>query len=147
MRLTTEPATLAVGEHKVILSALSHESAMAVSRAVDADPRRLALGHAIVSTMPKVPPVGHPDHAELNIQWHEAHCALSPSRAAAVAYLGEMRIKEDGLALAAMVHAVDGNYGPTALPERVAWLEEAIGLDKLKAEVRAWLGDATEGKE
>lgn len=147
MRLTTEPEVVTVDGRAIKMAALSHEETLEVGRAVAADPRRLALGHAIVSAMPKVPHVGHPDHAELNIRWHEAHCELSPSRAAAVAYLGEMRLKEDAFAVAAMVREVDGERGPDGLAERAAWLAEIADLDKLKAAVRAWLGDAAEGKE
>lgn len=146
MRLTTEPEVVTVDGRAIKMAALSHEETLEVGRAVAADPRRLALGHAIVSAMPKVPGVGHPDHAELNIRWHEAHCELSPSRAAAVAYLGEMRLKEDAFAVAAMVREVDGERGPEGLAERAAWLAEIADLDKLKAAVRAWLGDAAEGK-
>ena len=147
MRLTTEPEVVTVDGRAITMAALSHDEALAVGRAVGADPRRLALGHAIVSAMPKVPEVGHPEHAELNIRWHEAHCELSPSRAAAVAYLGEMRLKEDAFAVAAMVREVDGERGPDGLAERAEWLASVIDLDKLKAVVRTWRGDAAEGKE
>ena len=147
MRLTTEPEVVTVDGRAITMAALSHDEALAVGRAVGADPRRLALGHAIVSSMPKVPEVGHPEHAELNIRWHEAHCELSPSRAAAVAYLGEMRLKEDAFAVAAMVREVDGERGPEGLAERAEWIASVVDIDRHKAVVRAWRGDAAEGKE